>query len=103
MSEHKYDLVVIGSGPSGESAAMNGSKAGLKVAVIDARSEVGGNCTHKGTIPSKALRHAVHQIMQYNRNPMFRNMSEQKWLSYAQVRLTAQKVIEKQTAMRARC
>ncbi|MFT7697170.1 MAG: NAD(P) transhydrogenase [Reinekea sp.] len=102
MSEHKYDLVVIGSGPSGESAAMNGSKAGLKVAVIDARSEVGGNCTHKGTIPSKALRHAVHQIMQYNRNPMFRNMSEQKWLSYAQVRLTAQKVIEKQTAMRAR-
>ncbi|MDO7634465.1 MAG: FAD-dependent oxidoreductase, partial [Porticoccaceae bacterium] len=81
---------------------MNGSKAGLKVAVIDARSEVGGNCTHKGTIPSKALRHAVHQIMQYNRNPMFRNMSEQKWLSFAQIRLTAQKVTEKQTAMRAR-
>ncbi|WP_320823427.1 Si-specific NAD(P)(+) transhydrogenase [Reinekea sp.] len=102
MSERKYDLVVIGSGPAGESAAMNGSKAGLRVAVIDARSEVGGNCTHQGTIPSKALRHAVHQVMQYNSNPMFRNMSEQKWLSYAQVRLTAQKVIEKQTAMRAR-
>ena len=102
MAEHSYDLIVIGSGPAGESAAMNGTKAGLKVAVIDSRPEVGGNCTHQGTIPSKALRHAVHQVMQYNRNPMFRNMSAQKWLSYDQVRETAQKVIEKQVAMRAR-
>jgi len=102
MAEYEYDLVVIGSGPSGESAAMNGTKAGLKVAVIDSRREVGGNCTHQGTIPSKALRHAVHQVMQYNRNPMFRHMSDQKWLSYSQVRDTAQRVIEKQVAMRAR-
>jgi NAD(P) transhydrogenase len=102
MAEHSYDLVVIGSGPSGESAAMNGTKAGLSVAVIDSRPLVGGNCTHQGTIPSKALRHAVHQVMQFNRNPMFRHMSEQKWLSYDQVRVSAQKVIEKQVAMRAR-
>ena len=102
MAEYKYDLVVIGSGPAGESAAMNGTKAGLKVAVIDQRHEVGGNCTHQGTIPSKALRHAVHQVMQFNRNAMFRHMSEQKWLSYGQVRKTAQKVIDKQVAMRAR-
>jgi NAD(P) transhydrogenase len=102
MAEHSYDIVVIGSGPAGESAAMNGTKAGLRVAVIDSRSQVGGNCTHQGTIPSKALRHAVHQVMQFNRNPMFRYMSDQKWLSYSQVRATAQKVIEKQVAMRAR-
>ena len=102
MAEHNYDLIVIGSGPAGESAAMNGTKAGLRVAVIDKRIEVGGNCTHQGTIPSKALRHAVHLVMQYNRNPMFRHMSGQKWLSYAQVRDTAQKVIDKQVAMRAR-
>ncbi|MEJ2042552.1 MAG: Si-specific NAD(P)(+) transhydrogenase [Reinekea sp.] len=102
MTAHKYDLVVIGSGPAGESAAMNGTKSGLSVAVIDQRREVGGNCTHQGTIPSKALRHAVHQVMQFNRNPMFRHMSEQKWLSYSQVFDTAQKVIDKQVAMRAR-
>ncbi len=102
MADHSYDLIVIGSGPAGESAAMNGTKAGLSVAVIDSRPEVGGNCTHQGTIPSKALRHAVHQVMQYNRNPMFRHMSGQKWLSYAQVRDTARKVIEKQVSMRAR-
>ncbi len=102
MAEHEYDLVIIGTGPAGESAAMNGTKAGLKVAVVDERSEVGGNCTHQGTIPSKALRHAVHQVMLYNRNPMFRYMSGQKWLSYTQVLDTAQRVIKKQVAMRAR-
>lgn len=102
MAEHAYDLVVIGSGPSGESAAMNATKSGLSVAVVDSRPKVGGNCTHQGTIPSKALRHSVHLVMQYNRNPMFRLMSEQKWLSYSDVRNTAQKVIEKQVTMRAR-
>lgn len=102
MTEYNYDMVVIGSGPAGESAAMNATKAGLNVAVVDTRPQVGGNCTHQGTIPSKALRHAVHQVMQFNRNPMFRYMSDQKWLSYSQVRETAQKVIDKQVAMRAR-
>lgn len=102
MSSLQYDLIIIGSGPAGESAAMNASKAGMKVAVVDRRLEVGGNCTHQGTIPSKALRHAVHQVMQFNRNPMFRLVSEQKWLSYSQVRETAEQVIKKQIAMRAR-
>ncbi|TCS42625.1 Si-specific NAD(P)(+) transhydrogenase [Reinekea marinisedimentorum] len=102
MAEYQYDLVVIGAGPAGESAAMNGTKAGLRVAVVDERSTVGGNCTHQGTIPSKALRHAVHQVMQFNRNPMFRHMSGQKWLSFPQVLETADRVINKQVAMRAR-
>lgn len=102
IAEAHYDVIIIGSGPAGESAAMNASKAGQKVAVIDLRQDVGGNCTHLGTIPSKTLRHAVHQIMQFNRNPMFRHISDQKWLSYSQVRETASRVIEKQVTMRAR-
>lgn len=102
MSEAQYDLVIIGSGPAGESAAMNAAKAGKKVAVVDLRHLVGGNCTHQGTIPSKALRHAVHQVMQFNRSPMFRHISEQKWLSYSQVRESAHRVIDKQVSMRAR-
>ena len=57
--KNKYDIIVIGSGPGGEGAAMQASKAGKSVAVIDGLPEVGGNCTHKGTIPSKALRHAI--------------------------------------------
>ncbi len=51
-----YDLVVIGSGPAGEGAAMNAVKQGWRVAVVDERALAGGSCTHLGTIPSKALR-----------------------------------------------
>lgn len=102
MAKHHYDVVVIGSGPAGESAAMNARKKGQSVAVVDSRMAVGGGCTHEGTIPSKALRHSVHQVMRFNRNPLFRHISEQKMLSYAQVRESAQSVIEKQVAMRSR-
>jgi NAD(P) transhydrogenase len=61
MREH-YDVMVIGSGPGGEGAAMTASKGGRRVAVIDQDADVGGSCTHRGTIPSKALRHAIQQL-----------------------------------------
>ncbi|HYX85622.1 MAG TPA: Si-specific NAD(P)(+) transhydrogenase [Gaiellales bacterium] len=54
-----YDLVVIGSGPGGQKAAIQAAKLGRKVAVIDRREMVGGVCTNTGTIPSKTLREAV--------------------------------------------
>lgn len=57
-----YDVIVIGSGPGGEGAAMTASKGGRRVAVIDEDADVGGSCTHRGTIPSKALRHAIQQL-----------------------------------------
>lgn len=59
----KYDVIVIGSGPGGEGAAMACSKHGRKVAVCDDFCLVGGANTHKGTIPSKALRHASQILM----------------------------------------
>lgn len=58
----EYDVIVIGSGPGGEGAAMTASKEGRRVAVIDQDVEVGGSCTHRGTIPSKALRHMIQRI-----------------------------------------
>jgi NAD(P) transhydrogenase len=61
MRDH-YDIIVIGSGPGGEGAAMTAAKSGRRVAVIDQDAEVGGSCTHRGTIPSKALRHAIQQL-----------------------------------------
>ncbi|MDE2220697.1 MAG: FAD-dependent oxidoreductase, partial [Gammaproteobacteria bacterium] len=57
-----FDLIVIGSGPAGEGAAMMATKNGRRVAVIERHAEVGGGCTHWGTIPSKALRHAVKTL-----------------------------------------
>ncbi|MFK8812451.1 FAD-dependent oxidoreductase, partial [Escherichia coli] len=56
MAVYNYDVVILGTGPAGEGAAMNASKYGRKLAVVDSRRVVGGNCTHLGTIPSKALR-----------------------------------------------
>ena len=66
-----FDVIVIGSGPGGEGAAMGLTKAGLNVAIIEKESSVGGGCTHWGTIPSKALRHAVSRIIEFNNNPLF--------------------------------
>ncbi len=100
MAVYNYDVVVLGSGPAGEGAAMNAVKAGRKVAVVDSRPKVGGNSTHLGTIPSKALRHSVRQIMQYNTNPLFRQIGEPRWFSFPDVLKSAEDVIEKQVTSR---
>ena len=100
MAVYNYDVVVLGSGPAGEGAAMNAAKAGKKVAVVDNRREVGGNCLHLGTIPSKALRHSVRQIMQFNTNPMFRQIGEPRWFSFPDVLKSAERVISKQVTSR---
>ncbi|WP_043359262.1 Si-specific NAD(P)(+) transhydrogenase [Belnapia sp. F-4-1] len=54
-----YDLVVIGSGPSGRRAAVQAAKLGRSVLVIEKGSRVGGVSVHTGTIPSKTLRETV--------------------------------------------
>jgi NAD(P) transhydrogenase len=66
MSAVKYDLVVIGSGPSGQRAAVAASKMNKRVAVVEARSVVGGVCVNTGTIPSKTMREAVLHLSGYN-------------------------------------
>ena len=100
MAEYRYDVVVIGSGPAGEGAAMNAAKHGKRVAVIEEKQVVGGNCTHLGTIPSKALRHAVKQIISFNTNSMFRDIGEPRWFSFPRVLKSAEKVIHKQVKLR---
>lgn len=63
---YTYDILVIGSGPGGEGAAMKCVKSGKRVAVVENFEDVGGNCTHKGTIPSKALRQYIQQHIDIN-------------------------------------
>ncbi|MGW4210224.1 Si-specific NAD(P)(+) transhydrogenase [Lentzea sp. NPDC004789] len=59
MTSYDYDLIVIGSGPGGQKAAIAGAKLGKRVAIIDKQEMVGGVCVNTGTIPSKTLREAV--------------------------------------------
>jgi NAD(P) transhydrogenase len=60
MSAHlPYDLVVLGSGPAGQKAAVAAAKLGKRVALVERAHSVGGVCIHTGTIPSKAIREAV--------------------------------------------
>jgi NAD(P) transhydrogenase len=54
-----YDLVVIGSGPAGQKAAICAAKMRKKVAVIERKRSIGGVCVNTGTIPSKTFREAV--------------------------------------------
>src|SRR5215475_13226879 len=62
---HQYDLIVIGSGPAGQRAAIQGAKCGKRVVIIDQREIVGGVCINTGTIPSKTMREAVLHLSGY--------------------------------------
>jgi NAD(P) transhydrogenase len=58
----KFDLIVIGSGPAGQRAAIQGAKCGRHVVVVEQREIVGGACVNTGTIPSKTMREAVMHL-----------------------------------------
>lgn len=101
MESFKFDLLVIGSGPAGEAAALNAAKHGLQAAVVENRPMVGGSCTHRGTIPSKVLRRAVKDLVRYNSNPIFRSISEPQQISFQMLLQNADGVIQRQVAMRS--
>src|SRR5436190_1809677 len=61
----KYDILVIGSGPAGQRAAIQAAKSGRRVVVIEQREIVGGACVNTGTIPSKTMREAVMHLSGY--------------------------------------
>src|ERR1700726_3760093 len=67
----KYDLVVIGSGPGGQKAAIAAAKLGKTVAVVEQRQMLGGVCVNTGTIPSKTLREAVLYLTGLNQREMY--------------------------------
>ncbi len=58
----KFDLIVIGSGPAGQRAAIQAAKCGRRVVVVEQRDIVGGVCINTGTIPSKTMREAVMHL-----------------------------------------
>lgn len=102
MQEHKFDVVVIGTGPGGEGAAMQAAKGGKKTAVVECYKEIGGGCTHWGTIPSKALRFSIYSMMEAMNNPIVRDMGVNINPTIGQLRASSKSIIAKQVTMRQR-
>ncbi|MFH8136104.1 Si-specific NAD(P)(+) transhydrogenase [Pantoea osteomyelitidis] len=100
QKSYDYDAIVIGSGPGGEGAAMGLVKQGARIAVIERYHNIGGGCTHWGTIPSKALRHAVSRIIEFNQNPLYSDHTRLLRSSFADILNHTESVIRQQTAMR---
>jgi NAD(P) transhydrogenase len=67
MSQDKfnYDLLVIGSGPAGQRAAIQGAKLEKKVVIVERKTVLGGCSVNLGTIPSKTLREAALDLCGY--------------------------------------
>jgi NAD(P) transhydrogenase len=98
--DKEYDVVVIGSGPAGEGAAMTAAKEGAKVLLAERYRLVGGGCTHWGTIPSKALRHAISEQLKLHRNPLFAELLQHRTLTFPELLRTVEGVVSKQVALR---
>ena len=73
MPQSSFDLVVIGSGPAGQKAALSGAKLGKRGAFGERGNFVGGVCIHTGTIPSKAMREAVLHLTAFNERAVYGN------------------------------
>ncbi|MCA9078091.1 MAG: Si-specific NAD(P)(+) transhydrogenase [Planctomycetaceae bacterium] len=100
MSQHKYDVIVIGTGPGGEGAAMQATKLGRSVAAIERMPEIGGACTHRGTIPSKALRFAIFQAANLQKTGLVDSDTLAEARTFPKLRASAESVISKQVDMR---
>src|SRR5258705_10763132 len=81
-----YDLVVIGSGPAGQRAAVQAAKLGKRVAVIERQRVVGGVSVNTGTIPSKTLREAVLDLSGLRQRALYGD-------SFMQRQLTAKELL----------
>jgi NAD(P) transhydrogenase len=95
MSAVNYDLIVIGSGPSGQRAAVAAAKMKKRVAVVEARSVVGGVCINTGTIPSKTMREAVLHLTGYNYRSIYGlNYTVKEKITMADLAFRIQSVIK---------
>ena len=81
---------------------MQATKSGLNVAIVEKYQKIGGGCTHWGTIPSKALRHSIYQVLEVTSHPLFQQACHNplSTLSFPQLRESSEAIIAKQESMR---
>src|SRR5271168_3243103 len=95
-----FDLIVIGSGPGGQRAAIQGTKAGKRVAVIEKQTSIGGVCINSGTIPSKTMREAVlHLSGFYDKIFYGTNHNNKDVVTMADLNFRVQHVVENEVGV----
>jgi NAD(P) transhydrogenase len=95
-----YELVVIGSGPGGQRAAINAVKAGKRVALVEKQTAVGGVCINTGTIPSKTMREAVlHLSGFYDQSFYGANYHSKDQITMSDLNFRVQRVIENEVSV----
>ncbi len=94
---HEYDLVVIGSGPAGQKAAIAAAKLDKNVAMVERNFRVGGASLHKGTIPSKTLREAAAYLTGVGQRELYGSAYRVKdRITIEDLQFRTQRVIERE-------
>jgi len=99
MGDERFDVVVIGCGPAGQHAATRCARAGLRVALVDEREVVGGQCLHVGTIPSKTLRAAILHVSGYYERAIFGEDHRGHGATHAELMERLQSVVGREVAV----
>jgi len=95
-----YELIVIGSGPGGQRAAIQAVKSGKRVALVEKQTAVGGVCINTGTIPSKTMREAVlHLSGFYDQSFYGANYHGKDQVTMADLNFRVQRVIENEVSV----
>jgi NAD(P) transhydrogenase len=100
VTENRFDLLVVGSGPAGQKGAIAAAKLGKRVAMIDRREMTGGVSLHTGTIPSKTLREAVLYLTGYRQRAFYgRDYKLKQEISIADLMERVNTVVTRETAV----
>jgi NAD(P) transhydrogenase len=95
-----YELIVVGSGPGGQRAAIQAVKSGKRVALVEKQTAVGGVCINTGTIPSKTMREAVlHLSGFYDQSFYGANYHSKDQVTMADLNFRVQRVIENEVSV----
>ena len=99
MQKIEADIVVIGSGPAGQKAAIQAAKYGKKVIMVEKAKDPGGTCLYAGTIPSKSLREAIIDLTRFHERKFFDQKKSIGKVTFKNLQKRLNSVIEEQKGM----